>query len=79
MAKDAKDIADAVYAEALKISNPRYLNAVKHDRDGRPHREEYDAFKDAIQNKNYIAARDAIKPIFAKLDQSIQGAKFTEI
>ena len=64
MDKNAKDIADAVYAEALKTRNPRYLNAVKHDRDNRPHREEYDDFKDAIQNKDYKTARDKIKPIF---------------
>jgi hypothetical protein len=30
-------------------------------------------------SKNYSAARDAIKPIFAKLDREIKDANFTEI
>jgi hypothetical protein len=32
-----------------------------------------------MKNKDYITAREAIKPIFAKLDQQIPGAKFSEI
>lgn len=79
MDKAAKEIADAVYAEALKTTNPRYLNAVKHDRDKRPHREEYDAFAEAIQEKDYVKAKEKIMPIFEKLDANITGAHFTEI
>ena len=73
----AKWIATAVYAEALKLRNPKILNSVKHDKPR--HRPEYDPFRDAMKNKDYITARKAIKPIFAKLDQQIPGAKFSEI
>jgi len=73
----AKWIATAVYAEALKLRNPKILNSVKHDKPR--HRPEYDPFRDAMKNKDYITARETIKPIFAKLDQQIPGAKFSEI
>jgi hypothetical protein len=59
------------------VNNPRILNAVKHDKP--KHWPEYDPFNAAMQSKDYQAAREAIKPIFAKLDKQIAGAKFTEI
>lgn len=81
MDSKAKEIADAVYAEALKVKDPRALNAVKHQPWA-----EYEAFKEAMKRDvkagkepDYKVARDAIKPIFAKLDQQIKGANFTEI
>ena len=73
----AKNIANEVYAEALKIRDQKILNAVKHDKP--KHRPEYDPFNAAMQSKDYQAAREALKPIFAKLDKQIAGAKFTEI
>ncbi len=65
----AKAIAEKVYAEALKLSNPTYLWQVKHTTNWNKPWPEYKPFDDAMQSGNYTAARDAIKPIFTKLDQ----------
>jgi hypothetical protein len=75
--RKARDIADAVYAEALKINgnDNRALHSVKHN-GGRP---EYGEFSGAMQAKDYNAAREAIKPIFTKLDSKINGANFGAI
>jgi hypothetical protein len=67
--KKAKDIAEAVYAEALKIKgvDNRVLHSVKHNGGW----SEYDVFSKAMQAKDYEAARESIKPIFRKLDSKI--------
>ena len=70
----AKEVAKAVYEEALKVKDPKALHAVKHQPWA-----EYKPFNDAMVAKNYEMAKNAIKPIFAKLDKQINGAKFTEV
>lgn len=64
---DAKKIAEDVYAEALKLKNPKVLHAVKHQPWS-----EYGAFSTAMTNKDYDGAKEAIKPIFKKLDEEIK-------
>jgi hypothetical protein len=77
--KAAEEIANAVYAEALKLTNPHALWEVKHNRRDKSGKEinshwpEYDPFDKAMQSGDYIKAREAIKPIFTKLDKNYKG------
>ena len=69
---DAKKIAEDVYAEALKLKNPKVLHAVKHQ----PW-QEYALFSEAMTKKenkepDYKATKEAIKPIFKRLDDEIK-------
>ena len=70
----AKEVANAVYAEALKVKNPKALHAVKHQPWA-----EYKPFNDAMVAENYEAAKNAIKPIFTALDKQISWVNFTDV
>ena len=79
--KRAKDVADAVYTEALKLENPYYLRRVKHDATDRrgkklPHRAEYDKFINEMKAGNYVGARKSIGEIFKKLDDNYKKQKW---
>lgn len=81
---NAKRVADLVYAKALKLKNPKVLNAVKHNKSWE---KDYTPFKIAMQNKNYEAAKIAImgdsqnKGIFKRLDDEIKddNNRFSDI
>ena len=64
---NAKNVADAVYVEALKLKNPRALNAVKHQPWS-----QYTEFNNAMQSKEYEKAKQAIVSLFARLDDEIK-------
>jgi hypothetical protein len=74
----ARNIANEVYAEALKLNNPKALNDVKH----KPW-PQYAPFNEAMQaalkDGNYKTAKEKIKPIFEELDKQIKGAQFKRI
>ncbi len=79
--KRAKDVADAVYTEALKLENPYYLRRVKHDATDRrgkklPNRAEYDKFIKEMKAGNYVGARKSIGEIFKKLDDNYKKQKW---
>jgi hypothetical protein len=78
IASDAKTIADAVYAEALKLKNPTVLNAVKHNK---LWEKDYAPFRNAMDAGNYENAKIAIVPIFDRLDKEIkdENIKFSDI
>jgi len=74
---DAKKIANDVYAEALKVHNPKVLNDVKHE----PWNEWNDlesAYNTLVKegagenNQNETAAKEKVKTIFTKLDKKIK-------
>ena len=73
---EAKEIAQAVYAEALKITSWA-LHDVKHDTEW----PEYADFSKAMNKEepDYESARESIKQIFAKLDSKVSGANFGAI
>ena len=62
----AKSVADDVYAEALKLRNPRALNAVKHQ----PW-DEYRKFNTSMQNREYAQAKADVESLFTRLDREI--------
>jgi hypothetical protein len=83
----AKAIAEKVYAEALKLRDPRHLYEVKHNKRDKKYREipnshwqEYDDFDEAMNSGDYNRARDKIKLIFTKLDGLYNGkSNFSEV
>lgn len=78
---EAAKIAKEVYAEALKVENPKVLNEVKHEPwdEWTQLESNYDNLVKnwwGENNENEKAVKDTVKAIFAELDKKISWANF---
>ena len=85
MSENAQNIANKVYAEALKVTTNR-LYSISHDiRNNQgviTHKKwkEYTNFANAVKDQNYSNARDVLLGMLPKMDKYIgEGVKFSSI
>jgi len=77
VSEEAQNIADSVYAEALKVRSNALYN-ISHDRNNRLN-SEYRTFANAVKDQNYEVAKATILTMLPKMDQYINGTQRDKI